>query len=94
VQFRSTLFGFVFLTLGIAVGGVWAAASLNEPWVLDPKVVFTLALWVWYGISLQARLTSGLRGRWSALFSIVGFTGMVFSMLVLNFVSGWHGYAR
>ena len=30
IQFRAMLFGFVFLTLGIGAGGVWAAASLQE----------------------------------------------------------------
>lgn len=95
VQFRATLFGFVFLTLGIGAGGLWAAASLDEPWLLDPKVLFTLVIWAWYGIALQVRLVAGMRGRWSALFSIVGFAGMVFSMVALNFlVSGWHGYGR
>ena len=95
LQFRSTLFGFVFLTLGIGAGGAWAAASLQEPWLLDPKVLFTVMIWLWYGVALQVRLVAGMRGRWSALFSIVGFLGMIFSMVVLNFlVSGWHGYER
>jgi ABC-type transport system involved in cytochrome c biogenesis permease subunit len=95
VQFRSTLFGFVFLTLGIGAGGAWAAMSLGEPWLVDPKVLFTLVIWLWYGIALQVRIVAGMRGRWSALFSIVGFGGMIFSMVALNwFVSGWHGYGR
>jgi ABC-type transport system involved in cytochrome c biogenesis permease subunit len=94
LQFRSTLFGFVFLTLGIGAGGVWAAAAMKEPWFFDPKVLFTLVIWLWYGIALQVRLVAGMRGRWSALFSIVGFAGLIFSMVALNFlVSGWHGYA-
>ena len=93
VLFRSMLFGFVFLTLGIGVGGVWAALSLQEPWTLDPKVLFTLAIWLWYGIALQLRLVGGWRGRWSALFSIVGFIGLLVSLGVINFwVNGWHSY--
>ena len=93
IQFRSTLFGFAFLTLGIAAGGAWAAASLTEPFFFDPKVLLTLVIWAWYGIALQVRLVAGWRGRWSALFSIVGFSGLIFSMLVLNFVvQGWHAY--
>jgi ABC-type transport system involved in cytochrome c biogenesis permease subunit len=93
IQFRAMLFGFLFLTLGIAAGGVWAAATLEEAWTLDPKVLFTLVIWLWYGIALQVRLVAGWRGRWSALFSIVGFAGLVFSLLGFNFlVAGWHGY--
>lgn len=93
IQFRAMLFGFLFLTLGIAAGGAWAAASLEQAWTLDPKVIFTLVIWVWYGVALQVRLVAGWRGRWSALFSVVGFAGLVFSLLFFNFlVSGWHGY--
>lgn len=93
ILFRSMLFGFLFLTLGIAAGGVWASLSLEEAWSLDPKVIFTLVIWLWYGIALQVRLVAGWRGRWSALFSIVGFAGLVFSLIAFNFiVSGWHGY--
>lgn len=93
VQFRAMLFGFVFLTLGIGAGGVWAAASLQEAWEIDPKVLFTLLIWAWYAAALQVRVVAGRRGRWTALFSIVGFAGLVFSLVGLNFLlSGWHAY--
>lgn len=94
IQFRAMLFGFAFLTLGIAAGGAYAAMSFSEPWTWDPKVLFTVVIWLWYGVALQVRLVAGWRGRWSALFSIVGFSGLVFSLIGFNFlVSGWHGYA-
>lgn len=93
IQFRAMLFGFVFLTLGIGAGGAWAAASLQEAWTIDPKVWFTVLIWFWYGVALQVRLVAGRRGRWTALFSIVGFAGLIFSLIGVNFlVSGWHGY--
>ncbi|MEQ1564419.1 MAG: cytochrome c biogenesis protein CcsA [Myxococcota bacterium] len=93
IQFRAMLFGFLFLTLGIGAGGIWAAASLQETWEIDPKVWFTLLIWAWYGAALQVRLVAGRRGRWTALFSIVGFGGMVFSLVGLNFLlGGWHAY--
>jgi ABC-type transport system involved in cytochrome c biogenesis permease subunit len=93
IQFRAMLFGFLFLTLGIGAGGVWAAASLQETWEIDPKVWFTLLIWAWYGAALQVRLVAGRRGRWTALFSIVGFGGLVFSLVGLNFLlGGWHAY--
>ena len=46
------------------------------------------------GAALQVRLVAGGRGRWTALFSIVGFAGLLFSLLGVNFLySGFHGYA-
>ena len=94
IQFRATLSGFIFLTLGIGAGGAWAAVSLAKAWTWDPKVFFPLVIWAWYGLALQLRLVRGWRGRWAALFSIVGFCGVVFSLVVFNFIySGWHAYA-
>ena len=93
--FRATLFGFVAMTLGIAAGGAIAAAALDlgTAWAWDPKVGFTLLLWAWYGASIQLRLVGGWRGKWAALFAIVGFAGALFSLLALNFITtGWHGY--
>jgi len=93
VQFRAMLFGFTFLTLGIGVGGALAAASLEGSWSLDPKVWFVTLIWAWYAVALQIRLVAGWRGRLSALFSIVGFGGMIFSLLVMNFlVGGFHAH--
>jgi len=93
VQFRAMLYGFVFLTLGIGAGGAWAAATLDRPWALDPKVWFTLVIWLWYGLALQVRLVAGWRGRWSALFSIIGFAGLLFSLFLSNvLLHSWHGY--
>lgn len=93
IQFRAMLFGFVFLTLGIGAGGAWAAASLEGSWSFDGKVLFTLLIWFWYGLALQVRLVLGRRGRWTALFSIIGFAGLMVSLVGVNFlISGWHGY--
>jgi ABC-type transport system involved in cytochrome c biogenesis permease subunit len=39
------------------------------------------------------RVVAGRRGRWTAIFSIVGFGGLLFSLVGLNFLlSGWHAY--
>lgn len=95
IQFRAMLFGFLFLTLGIGAGGIWAAASLEEPWGVDFKVWFTVFIWAWYAAALQMRLVAGRRGRWTALFSIVGFSGLLFSLVGLNFLlGGWHAYGN
>ena len=93
IQFRAMLFGFVFLTLGIGAGGAWASASLQGGWTVDPKVWVTLLIWLWYGLGLQLRLTLGQRGRWTALFSITGFVGLLGSLVGVNLlISSWHGY--
>lgn len=93
IQFRAMFFGFVALTLGIGAGGALAAASLQQSWAMDPKVLYTLFVWAVYFAALQSRLVFGRRGRFTAWFSISGFGLMVFSLLGLNFLSAsWHTY--
>ncbi len=92
-QFRAMLFGFLALTLGIAAGGALAVASLQQNWVMDPKVVYTGVVWLIYAAALQSRLIWGRRGRFTAWVSISGFALMVFSLVGLNFLfHSWHGY--
>lgn len=92
-QFRAMLFGFVALTLGIGAGGMLAAASFQESWVLDPKVLYTISIWFWYAVALQVRVVWGRRGRWTARFSLIGFAGMMFSLVGINFLlAGFHAY--
>lgn len=93
-QFRAMLFGFLALTFGIAAGGALAVASLQQNWVMDPKVVYTGLVWLVYAGALQSRLIWGRRGRFTAWVSISGFALMIFSLLGLNFIlsSSWHGY--
>ncbi len=92
LMFRAMLFGFVALTLGIAAGGVWASLALDHAvWAADPKVLYTLLLWTWYAAGLQFRVVSGRRGRWTAWFSLIGFGGVLFSMLGLSLLlDGFH----
>lgn len=94
IQFRAMFFGFVALTLGIGAGGALAAASFQQNWAMDPKVLYTLFVWAVYFAALQSRLVLGRRGRFTAWFSISGFGLMVFSLLGLNFFlsSSWHAY--
>lgn len=95
VQRRALAFGFVCLTLGFGSGAIWASTSLHVAWFTDPKVAFTAVLWAWYGVALQVRLVAGWRNRWTTLFSAVGFAGLVFSLVGLDFVvGGFHGYGE
>jgi ABC-type transport system involved in cytochrome c biogenesis permease subunit len=93
IQVRSLLFGLGCLALGIAAGGVWASSQLGGAWLSDPKVLFTCVIWLWYAASLAVRLFVGWHGRWSMILSLMGFLGLVFSVIGLDFVTGgFHAY--
>jgi ABC-type transport system involved in cytochrome c biogenesis permease subunit len=93
IQLRSLVFGLCCLGLGIAAGGVWASSEMHHAWLADPKVLFTLLIWSWYAGSLGVRLFVGWHGRWSMALSMMGFIGIMFSVVGLDFITGgFHAY--
>lgn len=94
IQFRALVFGLVCLAAGITVGALGASTVLHhQAWIVDPKVAVTLVIWVWYAASLAVRLFVGWHGRWSMTLSVMGFLGLVFSVVGLDFITqGFHAY--
>lgn len=86
---RAVTFGWVFLTIGLAVGAIWLAQvqpGAADPRVqamslFDPKIFTVLLCWMVYTFSLHARRAFGWGGRRAAWLSTVGF-----AILMLNFV--------
>ena len=86
--------GLVLLTLGIVSGIVWAHEAWGGMWTRDPKLLFTLFVWVLYVVLLQGRMTAGWRGRWAAQLTIAGFAVIVISLVGVNVLGlGIHGKA-
>jgi cytochrome c-type biogenesis protein CcsB len=87
--------GLVLLTLAIVSGIVWAHEAWGDGrWARDPKLLFTLFVWVLYVVLLQGRITAGWRGRWAAQLTIAGFTVLVISLVGVNVLGlGFHGRA-
>jgi len=79
------LWGFVLLTLGVIGGSVYAAFVWEGAWASDPKVIWSFAAWVIYGILLHQRLAIGWRGVRMATLSCVVFILFLISALVVRF---------
>ena len=73
--------GVGFLTMGILFGTFWAVSEGAEGLGLRPKVVATAALWLLYAVGWQARSLLGWGGRRTAWIAIVGFVGVVASVV-------------
>ena len=80
--------GFIALSAGVSAGWFWAQ-SLNS-WNWDFGTIGSVALWVWYAVSIHARLVFGRRMLWSAWFSVIGFFVMSVVLFCANFIGGWH----
>lgn len=71
IGFRSLMLGFPFMTLGLIAGSVIAQARFGPAYFQDPKVIFSIVMWVVYTGLLFARWSAGWRGRRAALLSTV-----------------------
>jgi cytochrome c-type biogenesis protein CcsB len=89
---QMVLFGFLFLTVGIITGAVWANSAWGRYWGWDPKETWSLITWFVYATLLHARLMRGWRGRRIAYLSIVGFGAVLFTYFGVNLLPGLHSY--
>ena len=92
LNFRTQGFGFVALTVGIAMG-FFLAMETGSGRGLDGLTFWgTVSVWCWYAIGLQTRLMGGWRGKPAAVFGVVGFGGLSLILgLAALWAGGWHG---
>ncbi|RLC22182.1 MAG: c-type cytochrome biogenesis protein CcsB [Deltaproteobacteria bacterium] len=89
---QMVMFGFLFLSVGIITGAVWANSAWGSYWSWDPKETWSLITWFIYAILLHARLMRGWHGRQIAYISIVGFMAVIFTYFGVNLLPGLHSY--
>lgn len=93
-NYQLILFGFLWLSLGIITGSVWANSAWGSYWSWDPKETWSLITWLIYAALLHSRSVQGWRGKKVAWLSILGFVCVLFTYFGVNFLlSGLHSYA-
>jgi ABC-type transport system involved in cytochrome c biogenesis permease subunit len=91
----AIVIGWIFLTIGIIVGAVWAAQarggySAGDPRVQamslqDPKIFVALVCWLVYSFELFAARRIGWGGRRAAYLSAVGFLIVLFNFVPISY---------
>ena len=89
---QLVMFGFLFLSVGIITGAVWANSAWGRYWGWDPKETWSLITWFVYATLLHARLMRGWRGKRTAILSIGGFAAVMFTYFGVNLLPGLHSY--
>jgi cytochrome c-type biogenesis protein CcsB len=86
--------GFVFLTLGIVTGSIWARQAWGTYWQWDPKETWSLITWFIYLVQIHQRMTVGWRGKRGAIMAILGFVAVLFTLWGVTYLlGGVHSYA-
>ncbi|MBA3296500.1 MAG: cytochrome c biogenesis protein CcsA [Acidobacteria bacterium] len=85
---RAVAVGWIFLTIGLVIGGIWATQVQGSPdpraqamSLSDPKILIALVCWGVYSFALYARRAIGWSGRRAAWMSAIGF-----AIVLLNFL--------
>lgn len=91
---KTIAFGFLFLTVGIMSGAVWANSAWGTYWSWDPKETWSLITWFIYAVFLHCRYMRGWKGHRAAWISVAGFASVLFTYFGVNYLlSGLHSYA-
>ncbi|MGM0451825.1 MAG: c-type cytochrome biogenesis protein CcsB [Thermodesulfobacteriota bacterium] len=89
---QMVMFGFLFLSIGIITGAVWANQAWGRYWGWDPKETWSLITWLIYATLLHARLMRGWEGKRIAYLSCLGFVAVLFTYFGVNLLPGLHSY--
>ncbi|MDA2910012.1 cytochrome c biogenesis protein, partial [Nitrospiraceae bacterium AH_259_D15_M11_P09] len=78
---RSIVLGFPLLTLGIITGAISAEFARGSYLNWNPEQTWALVTWVFYFVVLMGRITVGWRAKRAAFLTIVGFAGVVLTLI-------------
>jgi ABC-type uncharacterized transport system permease subunit len=84
-------FGFALLSLGMVTGLLkvmkdGSNTALGPHWMASPKVILAFGVWLVYALAMHTPITPAIRGRKSAMLSIVGFVLMFATMVAVQFM--------
>ncbi|MBP0128470.1 MAG: cytochrome c biogenesis protein CcsA, partial [Nitrospira sp.] len=78
---QSIVMGFPLLTLGIITGALSAEFSRGSYLNWNPEQAWALVTWVFYFAVLMGRLTMGWRAKRAAYLTIIGFAGVLLTLI-------------
>nr|YP_009728169.1 cytochrome c biogenesis protein [Daphne genkwa]QIA46442.1 cytochrome c biogenesis protein [Daphne genkwa]QOW06957.1 cytochrome c biogenesis protein [Daphne genkwa] len=92
-SYRIISLGFLFLTIGILSGAVWANEAWGSYWNWDPKETWAFITWTIFAIFLHTRTNQNLEGVNSAIVASAGFLIIWICYFGVNLLGiGLHSY--
>nr|YP_009571310.1 cytochrome c heme attachment protein [Celosia argentea]YP_009727980.1 cytochrome c biogenesis protein [Celosia cristata]QBC67041.1 cytochrome c heme attachment protein [Celosia argentea]QHZ87355.1 cytochrome c biogenesis protein [Celosia cristata]UUL98476.1 cytochrome c heme attachment protein [Celosia argentea] len=92
-SYRVISLGFIFLTIGILSGAVWANEAWGSYWNWDPKETWAFITWTIFAIYLHLRTNRNLRSASSAIVAFIGFLIIWICYFGVNLLGiGLHSY--
>lgn len=92
-SYRIISLGFIFLTIGILSGAVWANEAWGSYWNWDPKETWAFITWTLFAIYLHIRTNKNFEGTNSAIVASMGFFIIWICYFGVNLLGiGLHSY--
>nr|YP_009645035.1 cytochrome c biogenesis protein [Olea paniculata]QBS53108.1 cytochrome c biogenesis protein [Olea paniculata]QXE43141.1 cytochrome c biogenesis protein [Olea paniculata] len=92
-SYRVISLGFIFLTIGILSGAVWANEAWGSYWSWDPKETWAFITWIVFAIYLHIRTNIKWKGINSAIVASIGFLIIWICYFGVNLLGiGLHSY--
>nr|YP_010928918.1 cytochrome c biogenesis protein [Ginoria nudiflora]WKK47920.1 cytochrome c biogenesis protein [Ginoria nudiflora] len=92
-SYRIISLGFIFLTIGILSGAVWANEAWGSYWNWDPKETWAFITWTIFAIYLHTRTTKNFESVNSAVVASMGFLIIWICYFGVNLLGiGLHSY--
>lgn len=85
--YQFTAFGFIFWSITIVAGSIWANQSWGRYWGWDPVEIWSLITWLLYGLYLHLRLFRNWKGRKAAWMLVLCFVLSIFSIYLVPFTT-------
>nr|YP_010941021.1 cytochrome c heme attachment protein [Fagopyrum urophyllum]WLS50538.1 cytochrome c heme attachment protein [Fagopyrum urophyllum] len=90
---RVISLGFIFLTIGILSGAVWANEAWGSYWNWDPKETWAFITWTIFAIYLHIKTNINLKSENSAIVASIGFLIIWICYFGVNLLGiGLHSY--
>ncbi|HIC97712.1 MAG TPA: c-type cytochrome biogenesis protein CcsB, partial [Aquificaceae bacterium] len=94
ITYRAIAIVFPVWTASIILGAAWANEAWGGYWSWDPKEVWSLIVWLFFGAYLHARQLMGWRGKRVAWMVVFGFITVLICFFAINlYFPGLHSYA-
>nr|YP_010145931.1 cytochrome c heme attachment protein [Vernicia montana]QQO79771.1 cytochrome c heme attachment protein [Vernicia montana] len=91
--YRILSIGFIFLTMGILSGAVWANEAWGSYWNWDPKETWAFITWTIFAIYFHTRTNKNWEGLNSAIVASIGFLIIWICYFGVNLLGiGLHSY--
>ena len=92
-SYRIISLGFIFLSIGILSGAVWANETWGSYWNWDPKETWAFITWTIFAIYLHTRTNKNFEGVNSAIVASMGFLIIWICYFGVNLLGiGLHSY--